>query len=68
MEMAVAIGAWLAFAVLAAITARFIAVKVAERKGWTAISMPRIYFAWFIGIYLLAVQGAWLILYFTFVK
>lgn len=68
MEMAVAIGAWLAFAILAGILARFIAVKVAERKGWTAVTMPTVYYLWFLGSYVLAVQGAWLVLYYTFIK
>ncbi len=67
MEMAVAIGAWLAFAVLAGITARYIAVKIAERKGWTAVSMPTVYYLWFLGIFVLVVQGAWLVIYYTFI-
>lgn len=67
MEMAVAIGAWLAFAVLAGIAARYIAVKIAERKGWTAVSMPTVYYLWFLGIFVLVVQGAWLVIYYTFI-
>jgi hypothetical protein len=67
MEMAIAIGAWLAFAILAGITARAIAVKVAERKGWTAITMPTVYYLWFLGSYVIVVQGAWLIIYYSFI-
>lgn len=63
METILAFAIWIIFATLTAVVGRFLAVKWAERKGWSALTMPLSYHVWFIIIYLVIVQVAWIILY-----
>lgn len=57
---------WILFAIVVAVVARQVAVKYAERKGWSALTMPMSYHVWFVGIYLAVIQLTWVFLYYTF--
>lgn len=63
METIVAFSLWIIFATLTAIAGRFLAVKWAERKGWSALTMPLSYHIWFVVTYLIVVQIVWILLY-----
>jgi len=60
-------GIWIIFAVVVAIVARWSAVKYAERRGWSALTMPMSYHVWFVGIYLFVIQLTWMVLYYLFI-
>lgn len=60
-------GSWILFAIVLAILARTVAVKYAERKGWSALTMPMSYHVWFVGVYLFIIQLTWIILYYIFI-
>jgi hypothetical protein len=66
MVMLLAIGGWLVFSILAAVVARIGAVKFAEKRGWTALTMPMSYHVWLITAYLVLVYGGWIVLHFIF--
>ncbi len=68
MEMIFAIGVWIAFATVTAIAARWFAVKWAEKRGWSALTMPMVYHVFLIVSYLVLVQVAWVILYATIIR
>lgn len=63
MELLLAILIWIVFATLTAIWARVAVVKWAEKRGWSALSMPMVYHVWLIVVYLVLVQIAWIVLY-----
>lgn len=67
MTLIICIALWVAFATGVGIAARNLAVKWAEHKGWSALTMPMKYHAYFIFSYLVIVQAVWLALYLTFV-
>lgn len=67
METFVAFLIWIAFATGFAAVARFYVVKWAERRGWTALTMPMAYHIWLILLYLVVVQLAWVLLYVTII-
>jgi len=67
MTLLIVAGSWIVFAILSAILARFLAVKYAERRGWSALTMPMSYHVWFVGIYLFVIQATWIVLYYTLV-
>lgn len=58
---------WIVFAIVVAILARYAAVKYAEHKGWSALTMPMSYHVWFVGIYLFVIQATWMALYYIFI-
>jgi hypothetical protein len=68
MTLIIVAGSWILFAILVAILARFLAVKYAESRGWSALTMPMSYHVWFVTIYLAVIQFTWVGLYFTFLK
>ena len=67
-EMIIAIHLWIAFATLAAIVGRYLAVKWAEKRGYTALTMPMSYHAILIIVYLVIVQSGWILLYVTLIR
>jgi hypothetical protein len=60
-----AILGWLAFSTLAAVVARVVAVKFAERRGYSALTMPMSYHVTFIIIYLVLVYSSFMVVHFT---
>jgi hypothetical protein len=58
---------WIVFAVVVAIAARWGAVKYAEHRGWSALTMPMSYHVWFVTIYLFIIQMTWVLLYYIFI-
>lgn len=61
-------GSWILFAIVIAILARQVAVKYAEHKGYSALTMPMSYHIWFVSIYLLIIQMTWVFLYYTYLS
>jgi hypothetical protein len=59
------VGGWLIFCIILAVIMRVLAVKYAERRGWSALTMPMSYHIWFITIYLVITQVLPAILYIT---
>jgi hypothetical protein len=53
---------WIGFLVLLAVIGRVITVKWAEKRGWSALTMPMVYHVWFITAYLTIVVGSWMTL------
>ena len=62
--IAIAALAWIAISALLGIVARTLAVKWAERNGYSALTMPMKYHVWFISIYLVIVQALWIVMYY----
>jgi hypothetical protein len=62
-----ATGIWLVFSILSGIVARQIAVKWAEARGHTALTMPMNYYLWFITIHGVVNVLAWVGLYYWLV-
>lgn len=60
-------GVWIVFAMVVAVLARWAAVKYAEHKGFSALTMPMSYHVWFVSTYLVIIQVTWIILYFTYI-
>jgi hypothetical protein len=54
----------LAFSIVSGIVARQIAVKWAEKRGHTALTMPMNYYLWFITIHGVVNIIAWIVLYY----
>lgn len=54
---------WIVFATVFGVVTRNVAVRWAQRRGWTAISMPMSYHVILITVYLVVVQAAWILLY-----
>jgi hypothetical protein len=51
---------WVGFLALTAIIARTLAVKWAQHRGWSALTMPMVYHVTFITAYLVIVAVTWL--------
>jgi hypothetical protein len=60
-----AVVGWILFSVFAAVIARVLAVKFAEKRGYSALTMPMSYHVGFITIYLILVYSTWLAIHFT---
>lgn len=67
METVIAVVVWIVFATVTAVVARWLAVKWAERQGWSALTMPMVYHVSLIVVYLVVVQLAWVLLYATII-
>lgn len=62
-----AAGIWLAFSIVSGIVARQIAVKWAEKRGHSALTMPTVYYLWFVSLHGVINVLVWIGLYYWIV-
>jgi len=63
----VATAVWLVFSIVSGIVARQVAVKWAEKRGYTSLTMPTKYYLWFISVHGVVNVLAWISLYYWLV-